>query len=74
MGRFTVTLMAQLYDAIPYHTSNKQYGIDTPVIFRVICHLRILSPDHFASRRHQTQFTDIDFNDSTFGDYTQGGV
>lgn len=55
-------------------TSNEQYSIDAPVILRVVGHLRILPPHHFASWCHQTQLTDIDLNDSTFGDYSQGGV
>ena len=45
----------------------QQNSIDTSIIFRVIGHLSIFTPNHFSTWCNQTQFTDINFQNGTFG-------
>ena len=50
---------------------DKQNSIHTPIILTIIRNLRPSSPNHLATRSHQTQFTDIDFDYRAFRQYTQ---
>lgn len=38
---------------------NQQNGIDTTIILRVICDLRIFAPHHLPTCRHEAKLTDI---------------
>lgn len=56
------------------HTLNKQHGIDAPIVFRVICDLRVFCPNDSPTRSDHTQLADVDFDDGSFGEDAEGGV
>ncbi len=38
---------------------DNQNRVDTALIFRIVCHLRVFAPYNFSAGSHQTQFAHI---------------
>mmetsp|Transcript_1247 Transcript_1247/g.1776 ORF Transcript_1247/g.1776 Transcript_1247/m.1776 type:complete len:275 (-) Transcript_1247:192-1016(-) len=50
---------------------NQQHPIYTTIILRVICDLRVFTPNHFSSRCDQAQLADIYLDNGSFGEYSK---
>ena len=51
------------YKAVYSHEQNR---VNTTIIFRVVCHLRVLAPDNLATLGDQTKLGDVDLDHRSF--------
>lgn len=53
---------------------DEQNSIDASVVFWIIRHLGVFSPNHFSSLSYQAEFAGIHFDDRSFGNHAQLSV